>query len=317
MSSTRRATPPTSNNQLFIEALADYTNITGTDLSNDTTLKQARSPKAILQLLQEREKNFQDYRDDNPRLISYVTPVVNVLWTFSGILGNEVQQVPILPANALFVGIDLLLDAASEITPSYDAVLDLFECFGSFFQYLEIYKTTHFGSTDIVFKIVVELLSVLALATKQIKQGQFKRFAKKLLRESEIDAVLQRLDRRTDDEVRSTPELTLCVVYGLMCNVRVAMEDGKASTHSFRQDMVALQQMSNKTNKRNRDELQKNVRQWMSPPDPSINQDFFWRARHAGSAAWFFESKALTEWRARASLLWIHGKLGAGKSSLL
>jgi hypothetical protein len=56
------------------------------------------------------------------------------------------------------------------------------------------------------------------------------------------------------------------------------------------------------------DQLQKDVEYWMSPPDPSINQDFFWKARHAGTAAWFFKSKALTEWKARGSLLCIYGK---------
>jgi len=33
---------------------------------------------------------------------------------------------------------------------------------------------------DIIVKIMVELLSVFALATRQVKQGRFKKFAKKL-----------------------------------------------------------------------------------------------------------------------------------------
>ena len=56
------------------------------------------------------------------------------------------------------------------------------------------------------------------------------------------------------------------------------------------------------------DQLQRDVRYWLSPPDPSTNHNFVRRARHSGTAAWFFESKALTEWKARGSFLWIHGK---------
>jgi hypothetical protein len=83
--------------------------------------------------------------------------------------------------------------------------------------------------TDIVVKIMVESLSVLALATKQIEEGRFskcavaytfpvaqcatEKFAKKLLGESEIEAVLQRLDRLTLDEARMT---VASVVYGLV-----------------------------------------------------------------------------------------------------
>ena len=56
------------------------------------------------------------------------------------------------------------------------------------------------------------------------------------------------------------------------------------------------------------DQLQRDVRYWLSPPDPSTNHNFVRKARHSGTAAWFFESKALTEWKARGSFLWIHGK---------
>ena len=54
------------------------------------------------------------------------------------------------------------------------------------------------------------------------------KFAKKLLGESEIEAVLQRLDRLTQEEGRVTVAQTLEVVYGLMNIVKVVM-DGKQS----------------------------------------------------------------------------------------
>ena len=125
---------------------------------------------------------------------------------------------------------------------SYDAVLDLFECLGSFIKRLEIYTTIPPSTMmmDIILKIMVELLSVLALATKQINQGRFskcaitcklpmaqlvlEKFAKKLFGESEVEAVLQRLDRLTHDEARMTVAQTLGVVHRLVGHVRVVME---------------------------------------------------------------------------------------------
>ena len=47
---------------------------------------------------------------------------------------------------------------------------------------------------------------------------------KKLLGENEVEAVLQRLDRLTDDEARTTAAQTLEVVYGLVQNIRVVMD---------------------------------------------------------------------------------------------
>ena len=50
------------------------------------------------------------------------------------------------------------------------------------------------------------------------------KFAKKLLGESEIEAVLQRLDRLTIDEARMTGAQTLQVIHGLVNNMKVVMD---------------------------------------------------------------------------------------------
>ena len=50
------------------------------------------------------------------------------------------------------------------------------------------------------------------------------KFAKKLLGESEIEAVLQRLDRLTQDEARITVAQTLGVVHSLVGNVKTVLE---------------------------------------------------------------------------------------------
>ena len=100
MSSTGQATSQitysVSNIQLITNALAEYAKITGIDLSNNpfaTALEQSNSPEAILQLIQERESAFKEYRDGNRRLIRCLGPAVNVIHAFSGILGEAVSLV--------------------------------------------------------------------------------------------------------------------------------------------------------------------------------------------------------------------------------
>lgn len=58
---------------------------------------------------------------------------------------------------------------------SYDALVDTFECIENFLKRLDIYTKIPPTPvmTEMVIKIMAELLSVLALATKQIKQGRF------------------------------------------------------------------------------------------------------------------------------------------------
>ena len=93
MSSIEQVTS-TSNFQLIIDALANYAKITGVDLSTNpfaAALEQSNSPDAILQLLQGREKAFQEYRNGNRRLIKCLSPAVKILQAFSGILGEAVS----------------------------------------------------------------------------------------------------------------------------------------------------------------------------------------------------------------------------------
>ncbi|KAI0277746.1 hypothetical protein BGY98DRAFT_1097197 [Russula aff. rugulosa BPL654] len=141
---TTSSTPSTSNIQLITDALVDYAKVTGIDLSKNlfaVAIESANSPGDILELLQEREKPFKDYREGNRSLISCLSPAVNVIQAFSDVLGEAVNLVPFPPANALFVGIVVLLSAASGVTLSYDALLDLFECLGNFLKRLEVYTT--------------------------------------------------------------------------------------------------------------------------------------------------------------------------------
>jgi len=99
MSSTVQATSSTSstsNIQLITKALVNYAKITGIDLSKNpfaAKIERATSPEAILELLQEREKAFKDYREGNRTLISCLSPAVNVIQAFSGILGAAASLV--------------------------------------------------------------------------------------------------------------------------------------------------------------------------------------------------------------------------------
>ena len=71
-----------------------------------------------------------------------------------------------------------MVQAAGGVSSSYDALVDLFECVGNFLKRLRIYTNLPLtpSMTEISVKIMVELISVLALATKQIKLGRFSKW---------------------------------------------------------------------------------------------------------------------------------------------
>jgi hypothetical protein len=96
MSSTGQVASSPSTIQSIIDALADYAKVTGIDLSKNpfaVAIERSNSPEAILELLQEREKAFKEYRDGDRTLISCLRPAVTVIQAFSGILGEAASLV--------------------------------------------------------------------------------------------------------------------------------------------------------------------------------------------------------------------------------
>ncbi|KAH9993385.1 hypothetical protein BJV77DRAFT_363007 [Russula vinacea] len=212
-----------------------------------------------------------------------------------------------------------LHQAIKDISTSYDALVDLFESFESFLRRLDIYtkipSTT--AITEIIVKILIELLCTISLAIQHAKQGRLKKFGKKLLGENDVEVVLERLDRLTREEAQTTATHALELVYGLVKNIKVVMEGGSVLMDDVHRILVLIQKLASDINKSRRDRLQENFRRWLSPPDPSKNHNIARKAHHEGSAEWFLHGNTFSEWKRKTgSLLWIHGKPGSGKTIL-
>lgn len=163
--------------QSILDAVDKYTEQTGINLNENPfadKIKGCDSPSAVLLLLQENLKAFKDYRDNNRKFIECISPVVQFVHAFSGILGEAVGLLPFQPAKLIFVGIDALFTAADGVSTSYDALLELFEYLGNFLNRLHIYSETPLNPlmTDIVAKIMAELIAILAVAKRQIGRGR-------------------------------------------------------------------------------------------------------------------------------------------------
>jgi hypothetical protein len=143
--------------------------------------------------------------------------------------------------------------AAKGVSDSYDELIDLLESIEQLLVHLDTYiKIPPTPAMDeIVVKIMVELLSTLALATKKLRQGQSSKsvfgdvfyltqcdavnYVKKRFGEMNVEVVMQRLDRLTPDEARATAMPTLEVVYSLVQNMKVVMngEQMRLTCHSL------------------------------------------------------------------------------------
>ena len=80
-----------SNFQLILDALDKYMEQTGINIKDNPfadKIQGCDSPGSILLLLQENVKVFKEYRDKNRKFIDCLSPVVNFVHTFSGILSE-------------------------------------------------------------------------------------------------------------------------------------------------------------------------------------------------------------------------------------
>jgi hypothetical protein len=109
---------------------------------------------------------------------SVIHPLISIFQAFS-------------PAKVIFAGVGVLLSvrilrwtfvraivipsqAAMDVRASQDNLIDIFKRMETFFQRLEIYTRVSPPPEmiDIIVKIMVEVVSILGIATKEMKQGR-------------------------------------------------------------------------------------------------------------------------------------------------
>ncbi|KAF8490942.1 hypothetical protein F5888DRAFT_1080662 [Russula emetica] len=209
-----------SNFQLIINNALDlYKKRTKNDLVSHplaARLQFSKSPSQILAVLQQQVQGLDQSKRSDERWTRWLDPIVNVLYTLSDSLGEGVGLI-FSPAKVIFAGVGVLLSAAKDVRASQDTLINIFERIELFFRRLEIY--TEVPATmemmDIIVQIMVEVLSILGIATKEIKQGRMKKYAKKLIGRTEMEDALKRLDNLTQEEARMVAAQNLKVTHNV------------------------------------------------------------------------------------------------------
>ncbi|KAH9012106.1 hypothetical protein EDB84DRAFT_979410 [Lactarius hengduanensis] len=240
-------TPSSSSDlqAIFNASIQEYQKKTKKDLLLHPLMGQLQtcnSPADILAVLRTQVQQFEQSTSSDNKLTKWLIPTVNVLNAFSGALGGGVGLV-FSPAKVIFAGAGVLLLAAKDVAASQDALIDIFERIESFFRRLEEYSEvpTTEAMKDIIVKIMVEVLGIFGIVTKEMKQGRTKRYLKKLIGRRDVEDALGRLDRLTQQEVQMAIVQVLKIshhvkdgvqtvgkqVQGVDDKVNVAIEDGK------------------------------------------------------------------------------------------
>ncbi|KAH9046656.1 hypothetical protein EDB84DRAFT_1674038 [Lactarius hengduanensis] len=233
MSQTTSTAAASSHFQLiFNAALKSYQKQTKNDLIAHplaSQLQSCDSTSAILAVLQEQVQEFDQARSGDDRLTKWLIPTVNVLYAFSAAVSEGVGLV-FSPAKVIFAGIGVFLLAAKDVAASKDTLAELFERIGFFFNRLETYtEVTPTGAmTNIITKIMVEVLTIFGIATKELRRGSAKKFLKKLVGRTDLEDAVKKLDRLTQEEARMALVEVLKITHIVRDDLKVV--DGKVES---------------------------------------------------------------------------------------
>ncbi|KAH8984851.1 hypothetical protein EDB92DRAFT_1802895, partial [Lactarius akahatsu] len=226
MSQTPSITAASSRFQdIFQAALKSYQKQTKKDLIAHplaSQLQSCQSTSVILSVLQDQVREFDQAHSGDERLTKWLIPTVIVLYAFSAVFSEGVSLV-FSPAKVIFAGIGVLLLATKDVAASKDALAELFERIGSFFKRLEAYTEVAPTATmtDIITKIMVEVLTVFGIATKEMRRGSAKKFLKKLAGRTDLEDAIKKLDRLTQEEARMALAEVLKITHIVYDDVKV------------------------------------------------------------------------------------------------
>ncbi|KAH8980369.1 hypothetical protein EDB86DRAFT_569966 [Lactarius hatsudake] len=161
---------------IFNAALKSYQKRTQKDIIAHplaSQLQSCDSTSAILAMLQDQVREFDQARSGDERLTKWLIPTVNVLYAFSATV-SEGASLVFSPASVIFAGIGVFLSAAKDVAASKDTLAELFEHIGFFFKRLETYTevTPTAAMTDIITEIMVEVITIFGIATKELRRAK-------------------------------------------------------------------------------------------------------------------------------------------------
>ena len=100
------------------------------------------------------------------------------------------------------------------------------------------------------------------------------------------------------------------------CIIETMQDVANKINKSQREPLTIITSSSGNTDYVVGEELLKNAREWIHPPDPWENHDAARESHHRGTSTWFVQGNAYMEWKSSRdspgshSHLWIHAKRG-------
>ncbi|EKM54837.1 uncharacterized protein PHACADRAFT_197262 [Phanerochaete carnosa HHB-10118-sp] len=340
--------------RLWEDAMKKYNDVTGKDLRCSSLFDKmsgAGSIEEVESILREHDKGFKAFRANGEKARAVIAPIVTLTKLFVDAGGEIAAASSVVPGGkAIFTAFGVFLEvrlslvsapcklflpeltvikAAEKVSKRFDDLEGLLSRLGGVLSrlrnHLQSCSALSVELEGIFVGALIQLLNVLAICTKYIRKRtswrtvickRTKDYGRALLGDKDVEDALKELDRLTAEELLAAAAQILDVVQSVDANVGLignnVMKLGD-DVEAVGNNVADLQATGAKSLNLH---LDKDIQDWLAPPDPSQTHEERRTSHLTGTCMWFFDSK-FEEWKnSNNGVYWIHGNPGTGKSVL-
>ncbi|KAF1999155.1 hypothetical protein P154DRAFT_523551 [Amniculicola lignicola CBS 123094] len=281
----------------------------------DTALiQQLRTPELLTARIEADHNKFQKFRDKHGKLTSVLKKCLYPFQALSIIAASGIGNSPAAPAAAVFGAVYFVLGAANGVSEAYDWITELFnkleDFTGRLSEYIDGGLKPHLRAK--VIDIFANILDVLAIAEKAVKDKRWKKYGAMLFlgKDEEVKQALDRLAVLFEGEEKLVAAINFSTTQKIAVKAD-KIDEGVSNVHKElleAKELRRLEQQKALIEKHLQTSAQlKTVRLFEELMDSTL----------ASSGGWLIQDKQFIEWASRSSpLLAVSGGPGTGKSCL-
>lgn len=258
-------------------------------------------------------ENFSNFRAKRAGLFGSLSAMLKPVELVGEIATGATAEV--FPATqSIFSAVMFLVNAANNVSTTYDSIQELFDQLRDFTSRLNVYLQHNMSPAlrEKIVEIFSALFEVLVIATKQVRRGRVKSYFRNLFgADSPVAEALEKLQKLTVGEERQV----LADTYGGVSQINTKTDRVENLVKQVNEN---VQELRSEYKERTSVAHQDRLREILEPsPFPEDFYTSFDKCRVSGTGDWLLEDTGLKAWtEGDKKYLWLSGGPGVGKSFL-
>jgi hypothetical protein len=311
----------TTFDELWNTAVDNYMRSTGRSPEDKALLNRLHNAEDLYHHLDTDSRKFSDFRHKHAKFFNVLKSSVRPFMVLSEIASSAISFTPFAPASTILGAVVFLVNAAGDVSRSYDWIEQLFDKLSGFTQRFEEYidggMNTHLQQQ--VIAILVCLLEILGRSEEVMKSGRIKKYTAVLFlgQDEDVKASFSKLSKLFDDEDR----LVSAISYATGQRIEKKTDEIDKTT---KQTLKATEGVQKKLedlviDKRSSEQKALLDEQLLTPGHKKsvVIYNEYCESTIENSGNWLLSEENVMSWICHSiPLLWVSGGPGTGKSCL-